>query len=70
MGVQVNRWTGCAESGGMESPEHSVETETKPDDVLKRIAVSAIDLAGLIHEGRDSDVSETIARVLDDRQAA
>jgi hypothetical protein len=47
-----------------------MDAPDQPDDVLKLIAVSATELADAIQEGDMSEVSEMIARVLDDRQAA
>ncbi len=55
---------------GMDAPDQSVASESKQDDLLSLIAVSATELEGVIREGGGSDVSELIARVLDERQAA
>jgi hypothetical protein len=54
----------------MESQITTQEAELKHDDVLARIAVSAAELAGEIHSGDGSDLSEAISRVLDERRAA
>lgn len=54
----------------MDPQTHECETEMKHEDVLARIAVSAAELAGEIHAGDGSDLSEAINRVLDERRAA
>ncbi|MBL4591609.1 MAG: hypothetical protein JKY96_06570 [Phycisphaerales bacterium] len=50
--------------------QKQIDLEPKPDDVLARIAVSASELAGVVCEGGETEMSHAIAQVLAQREQA